>query len=332
MIKQIDPQNIIITPFVAVKDWSLSSIQNDELVLIEQSASVQEIPVAMDYVDYASSYSFLNRDCNIALEQQEVNEVIYREGERRSGIFYPDIEPLNPDGTYKRLIYSQIEKAFYNYYGNFTQIFGIENVDFLLGRTERFLSEHLREFSVPQYIFGDKISKKSIQLVDNSLDDIVSVTDDGFGNLYAGQNLFSRIQEVRSFENVVLSGSASHSCSGPLYEITGSPSALVARSTASNVGGIPAVPYSMSLYWIDNSYTEDGFHIYRTVTTDNIAWTSWALVGTTTASIVTNVVYTDTISSAFISASYKVAAFNILGDSDYSNTSSVNISSSLLPP
>jgi hypothetical protein len=329
MIKNINYQNVLTTPFVVRKDWSLSSIQNDDLVLIEQSASVEEIPVALDYIDYyGSSFSFVNSECSIALEQQTPDTVIYREGEKRSGIFYPELEPQNIDGTYKRLVYSQLEKAFYNFYRNPLQIFGIENIDFQLGKTERYISEFFREFEVPQYIFGDKITKGTVILTDNSLDDVVVVQDDAYGNLYAKENLFSKIQEVRHLGNVILDGYVDHGCIVPIFKVYEPPTLLIASATSSTFGGDPIYPYTISLDWSDNSSNEDGFYIYRKVTADNISWTNWTHLATKGQNVTHHL---DIMFDTFVSMSYKVSAYNVLGETPYSNTASVDIDSALVP-
>ena len=73
-------------------------------------------------------------------------------------------------------------------------------------------------FSIPQLVFGDKIKPKSVQFYDNLFDDNVVITDDGYQNLIAGTNLFSKVQEVRYFpsgSNQILQGMASYVC--PMY-------------------------------------------------------------------------------------------------------------------
>jgi hypothetical protein len=129
-----------------------------------------------------------------------------------SGEFYPDAEPTNPDGTYKRLVYNTINRLFYNKLNDPTKILGMEYIDFPLSQTVRNMAEDFRVFNVPQDVYGDKLVPGTIQLFDTSLDDNVSITDDGYQNLLAGYNLFSKIQEVRNFGNTLLTGNATASC------------------------------------------------------------------------------------------------------------------------
>lgn len=213
MIKRINPHNFLTTPFIAVKSWELFNIENDDVVLLEPFVSglpISDTAVAQDYVDYYGPSPILNNECDIALEQQTQDIVIYQEGLSGSGKFYPNSEPTNQDGTYKRLVYNTINKAFYNRYNNPTEIFGLEYIDFPLGRTVRNMADDFRVFNIPQDVFGDKLVPSTIQFFDTSLDDNVTITDDGYQNLIAGYNLFSRIQEVRNFGNTILNGSSSY--------------------------------------------------------------------------------------------------------------------------
>lgn len=211
MIKQINKSNIILSPFKAIKDWNLYNIENNDLVIIEANNS--EDPIALDYIDYYTGNPLLDKECNIALEQQTFDESIYEEGILSNETFDPLTSRQNVDGTYKMLVYSVINKAFYNQYHNPIEIFGMENIDFPLSQTDRYLSDSFRMFNISQKTFGDKLIEGSIKLYDNALDDNVTINDDKLGNLIAGSYLFSKIQEVRSLGNVIVNGTASNDCS-----------------------------------------------------------------------------------------------------------------------
>jgi hypothetical protein len=215
MIKNITSHNIVVTPFNAIKSWELSNVNNIDLILTEINPS-GSLPIALEYPEYTVTGSVLNRDCNISLEQQSDDLMIYEEGIMGSGLFYPNIEPKNLNGSYKRLLYTQTLDAFYNTYRNPIEIFGMENIDFLLSKTNRFISDKFRMFTIPHEILGDKMVEGSIQLFDSTLDDNVTVVDDYNCNLIASENIFSKIQEIRefgSFQNFVFNETANYSCS-----------------------------------------------------------------------------------------------------------------------
>jgi hypothetical protein len=211
MIKQLGAFDIIVSPLIAETPQRLYNTINDGLVLLEPltgSAPLPDTFVSLDYIDYVVN-SQVNSDCNIALEQQEESTVIYEEGIYNDGTFDPQSDARNLNNTYKKLVYSQIKSTFYNTYNNPFQIFGLEHIDFYLGRTERYISDQFRVFTIPQNMFGDRMVKQTVSLVDNTMDDNVSIVDDGYCNLIASKNLFSKIQEVRNLGNLIFSGSVS---------------------------------------------------------------------------------------------------------------------------
>lgn len=211
MIKNFKRSDIQNTPFVATKPWVLTSFQNQDLVIVEEKP--QEIPVAQEFIDYegGDGLPILNRECNIALEQQDPDNVLYEEGQKKDGMFY-ETDPKNNTGTFKRLIYTQVKNAFYNEWNDPTKIFGMENIDFQTSDTKKFLSDEFRVFSISKDYFGEKMLENTILLIDNALDDNFKITDDGKGNIIAKENLFSRVQEVRRFYNKVDSSITSSVC------------------------------------------------------------------------------------------------------------------------
>jgi hypothetical protein len=235
MIKSINPNNILITPFVASKGCELSGQQTDDLLVTDPWSGsltddtgevyVGEFPIAYDFVDYGTGLTapVLNRSCSLALDQQTLDAVIYEEGVSGSGMFYTEQESINLNGSYKRMVWSQIRQAFYNNYRDPTKLFGLENLDINLSGTKRFYAERVRVFTVPQRIFGEKLLEGSIRLVDNALDDYYEITDDSKGNLVASRNLFSKYQVVRDFPNNFASGSTGIDCPLPVDVVDTSP-------------------------------------------------------------------------------------------------------------
>lgn len=214
MIKQISKHDLLVSPFVATKVWDLYNIDNNETLLMEPlsaSVSVPDTNVSLDYIDYSGT-PILNRDCNIALEEQDADLAIFEEGISGSGIFYPSVEEQNQNGSYKRLVYSQVNRAFYNTYRNPLQIFGMENIDFPKSKTNRYIANEFIIFTIPQSIFGDRLLENSIYMYDAGFNDNVIINDDGNGNLVAGTNLFSKVQEIRELGNEIMDGTSSYTC------------------------------------------------------------------------------------------------------------------------
>lgn len=203
MLKEFKRYQIQTIPFQAVKSWGLNNTQNDDLLLFESTGSDDGEPIDIEYVDFGSpgDTPTTASHCEIALEQQDADRATYREGLLLVGPFYPDTDPVNVDGTYQRSVYSQVRTSFYNDYRDPTKLFGMENIDFENARTKRRLAEKLRMFDIPRLVFGDKIIPNTVQIYDTSLDNDYTIEDDGYGNLYARRNLFSKQQEIGDFTN-----------------------------------------------------------------------------------------------------------------------------------
>lgn len=214
MIKLIKKFQIKLTPFDSAKTWNMSTINNQNLLLHDSGSYTDtEFPVALEFIDYSETHSFDNYECNIALEQQDDDLVNTRLGLKRSGLFFPDIDPLNDDGTYKRAVYSQVNSMFYKNIRNPVQTWDINNIDFALSKTKRKISDEFRLFDIPQIIYGDKIIPRSVILHDYSSDTEFNITDDGDGNLMAGTNLFSSYQKLGEFNNNFQEGN-NNTCNG----------------------------------------------------------------------------------------------------------------------
>ncbi len=236
MIKHINHQNILTTPFVAAKSWNVSNINNDSFVLMESSGSDGFGDIALEYIDYTTGTPLLNSDCNIVLEQQPSNVLFYEEGITGSGRFDPDTDPKNNDGTYKRLVHNQIKTTFYNSYRNPFAILGTEYIDFSLSNTIRNISDNFRMFNIPRNVFGEKIVPQTVQFEDNNLDDSVTIFDDGYQNLIAGFNLFSKVQEIKTYQtptssNRIFNGDANNTCATFLITSNTPPIRLVSASS-----------------------------------------------------------------------------------------------------
>lgn len=203
MLKGLEKNDTTLTPYVATKNWNLSNIANTDLVLAENGN-----PVAVESVLYTFTTATPFSSCSVALEQQSQDLVRFKEGLKITGLFYPD-DPINVDGTYKRLVHAQVATMFYNHFRDPTQIWGTEKIDFDTSETKRFLSDLIKLLDIPTDIFGDKIVEGSVQIIDDTLDNPTIIKDDGNNNLFAGPNLFSKQQELGQHPNLFQTGSDS---------------------------------------------------------------------------------------------------------------------------
>ena len=212
MLKSLNKNDTLNTPFTMTKEWNLSNIGNDDLVLYEHTSSIGgELEVAIEFIDFGngSTFPFVNSSCSLALEQQIGDFARYREGRKLSGLFYPDTEPKNLDSTYKRMVYNQVQNLFYNDYRDPTKVWGMENIDIDKSQVKKFLQDKFVLLDVPTIIMGEKIVPNTVKLVDDTSDNEYIIRDDGKCNLLIGYNIFSKQQELRTFGNTFNSGSDS---------------------------------------------------------------------------------------------------------------------------
>ena len=206
MLKSLHKDDTQLTPFVVTKNWELSNVTNEDLILMEHSGS-DGPPVALEYLDYTPTGPTIAYGCNIAKEQQDLDKVQFRDGVKLSGIFYPDTDPVNTDGTYQRVVYSQVVNMFYNTFRDPTKMWGLEEIDFEKSQTKKFVADRFKLYEIPQIIFGEKMLEYSVTLFDRKTDNDYIITDDGHNNLFAGPNIFSHKKEIGQFLNHLISGS-----------------------------------------------------------------------------------------------------------------------------
>jgi len=280
MIKQLTKSDILVSPFVVVKQWGLSNIEPQDLVLLESTSSDDSLcdTVALEFIDYTQGTPFVNTTCSIALEQQSTDLAIPESGVSGSGHFFPDSEPININtNTFKRLVYDQIQKSFYNDYRNPLEIFGTDFIDFPLNRTDRIIANEFLMFTIPRNVFGERVLENTVQLYDENFNDNVNITDDGNGNIIAGNNLFSKVQEVREFGNLIASGSASFTCPGiptssgecfnntdwltSSYAVQGYFDGMIDNTTGTDLTGFPSQSWdgTLTFYNTQNGYEWTGF-------------------------------------------------------------------------
>jgi hypothetical protein len=232
MIKALKKYEIQLTPFTVAKNWNLNNVDNPNVLLFESTGSDDGEPLAQEFIDYGPNtqeFPIDNYECDIALEQQPDDLATVEQGLNVQGTFYPNKDPQNPDGTYKRPIYHQVESMFYNSYFDPSKILGLEEIDFELSETKRLLSDLFQLIDIPTVVFGARILPQSVTIYENNLDNPYVITDDGNNNLFAGPNIFASQQELGSFGNSFDANVTNSYCdyywvqqTGPIYQDTGS--------------------------------------------------------------------------------------------------------------
>lgn len=306
MLKPLHKNDTQITPFVATKDWELSNLINEDLILMEHSG-VAGNPVALEYVEYDLTTPVLNISCSIALENQPNDKVLFRDGQKGTGIFYPDTEPANTDGTFKRLVYTQIKDIFYNNYRDPTKIWGIEQIDFDKSQTKRFISDQFKMFIIPTVVYGEKIIENTVILYDNTTDNNVIVTDDGNTNLFAGTNLFSHQQELGDFSNIFITGS---NIGCDVYAAINIPSPMLSGSFVSLSGNFATGTLSWSLAYTSLTPLQ-GFSLERSL--DGITYSVLQTLNPTASFTL------DVPLSRSVIYYYRIDGWNVFGTGSYSN-------------
>ena len=111
MLKSLHKNDTQLTPFVATKNWELTNVENEDVILMEHSGS-DGGPVAIEYINYDTASISINDSCAVAKEDQLKDRINFRVGLNLGGLFFPDTDPTNEDGTYQRMVYNQIKNTF----------------------------------------------------------------------------------------------------------------------------------------------------------------------------------------------------------------------------
>lgn len=305
MLKSLHKNDTQTTPFVVTKNWELSNVTNEDLILMEHSGS-DGLPVALEYLEYGIYTPITASNCNIAKEQQTQDKAKFKNGLKVSGLFYPETDPQNQDGTYQRVVYAQVVQMFYNDYRDPTKMWGLEEIDFEKSQTKKFVSDKFKMFEIPQGIFGEKVLENTVVLLDTTTDNDYIITDDGHCNLFAGTNLFSHQQEIGKYLNEYLSGSSGE-CD--VYNTISPPDQPVMTAMYNLCSP------SVLITWNINGWPVTEYVVERS--TDGINYTtSQSFAGFTNLWLDTAISYSGTYW-------YRMYAVNLLGSSSYSTTASI---------
>jgi hypothetical protein len=305
MLKSLHRNDTQTLPYIATKNWELSNVTNEGLILMEHSGS-DGPPVALEYLNYTPSEPVPSSGCNIALEQQNADAATYKSGLKVNGLFYPNTDPQNPDGTYQRMVYAQVSTMFYNTYRDPTKMWGLEKIDFETAKTKRFISDKFKILEIPQSVFGEKVLENTVIMYDNTTDNDLVITDDGNCNLFAGTNIFSRQQELGEFTNQFQSGS-SNACDYYFTITVPNPPFFTTAIYA------PCIPPFVYLQWGVSSSVVTNYTLERSTDGGVNYDVSWSFSPT-----INN--YTDTNITFSNSYSYRIFAINYIGTSSFSSS------------
>ena len=319
MLKSLHKNDTQTIPYIATKNWELSNVANEDLILMEHSGS-DGFPVAIEYLDYGPTQILVSYGCNLAKEQQDLDKIIPRSGLKTTGIFYPELDLKNTDGTYQRVVYSQIATTFYNRFRDPTKMWGMEEIDFERSQTKRFIADKFKLFDIPQIVFGEKVLENTVVLYDTTTDNDYIITDDGHCNLFAGTNLFSRQQEVRHIKNEFALG-FDYFCDG-YNNNTGSPNGdinLTASLWATPVLTASLYAGSQSLVTWSYELTNNDFFLLQRSVDSGSTWPNNYLLPSSSLQ------YVDTVVVTFGDYWYRVAATSYFGIGLFSNIGTVHI-------
>jgi len=150
MFKTLDPQDINITPFKVGKTFTLSNADSGSFVYSFRaiSGSLHNYSTSSDITKEYASASFHAKPSWFYL-----NHMYYKQ--ERAGV-KKDFTDLNP-------------------YENFASN---------SPKQYRLLQQSASIISIPDKFYGERIKPKSVEIVDDSTDETVTIVDDGDGNLY----------------------------------------------------------------------------------------------------------------------------------------------------
>ena len=171
--KNLESDDILISPFEVKKTFTVTN--NDS------GSGVYSIQITKG--SDSNLYGWDNTSPSTTLSGNQyfkvptyytINTMYYRDINQMSGqIDYINGVPINKSGVIE---YKKVRHLYDS---------GVESSIMALRKPyTRQLHDSATAISIPQDLYGEKISKKSIKLVDNSTSPQIVLQDDGYGNLY----------------------------------------------------------------------------------------------------------------------------------------------------
>lgn len=210
MIKFFKNKDIVVTKFSVAKDQVADNIVT-ELIAGTDGTDIS-FPIILpailcDNNKSGSCSGTLNSDAYLAdtnFINQNVPDFEIGLNVGSGSVFYPVDDshwnstdnPVNKNGTYKRLVYNTVKNMYYNRYNNCYEIFGFDRYN--VSNANLNLSNEFSLFSFHVNQAGDTLRPNSI-VINNQTGDVVgNIYDDGNNNLYLTGSHFVNSYEFNS--------------------------------------------------------------------------------------------------------------------------------------
>lgn len=222
MIKALERASVTTVPFKTHKSWNVDTAEQADLLLLEQSGSDEGMFVNEFYTSSL-----------LALEQQSYNGFFrVLEGLHISGTFFETSSihwssidnPINWEGSYKRLVYDSVDHLYYRNQGSPLTMFGLriyKDVSYLGKREIRHINDRVLTARLPIGYYGERILPNSVHITDfSNFHEKFIITDDAHTNLILSGSNFVDVGNLSGIPN--LSSSFSQSYYNPTDERFGS--------------------------------------------------------------------------------------------------------------
>lgn len=183
-------------------NFSTGSFNYYDLSYTETSRSLRNYFTPYDFYGYSSVNSSSVEDFNLVLLDSQNNFAKIEEGVKVEKYlpFIPESSSKNPNGSYKRLIYDQLDNLYFS--KTFDAMGLSDSNDYFSSKCYRYVGQSLKCVTIPKKYLGDSIKQGSVLIKDSSFEDFVDIIDDGDGNLVTSGSVFESVitNETESFQ------------------------------------------------------------------------------------------------------------------------------------
>ena len=171
--KNLESDDILISPFEVNKTFTVTNNDSGSCVYSIQLTKGSDSNL-YGWDDTSPSTTLSGNQYFKIPTYYTINTMYYRDINQMSGqIDYINGVPINKNGVIE---YKKVRHLYDS---------GVESSIMALRKPyTRQLHDSATAISIPQDLYGEKISKKSVKLVDNNTSPQIVLQDDGYGNLY----------------------------------------------------------------------------------------------------------------------------------------------------